>query len=81
MAQVRIYHNAACLKCDVLKKRMMMVGPMVFCKDCLRTEFLNNGLVSVNEREQEVVDTKSKKYIYWIQKYKDQCLNPEPDYD
>ncbi len=64
MAKVYVYHNTNCLCCNKCEEVMVKIGPMVFCNDCFKMEFVDKG-VKIEE-----IDTHSKIYSHWINKYK-----------
>lgn len=61
MKTARTYHNATCLKCGHCFPGMIMIGPMVFDKDCYIDEFGEN--LEVNPQ--------SEKYQKWLKKHKE----------
>ena len=61
-------YNYACLKCDAIDDEMTKVGPMVFCNNCFKVEF-----VDTDEWTQEKgweIDPKGETYKDWLVSYK-----------
>ncbi len=80
MAKVASIYNSQCLKCDILKKEMIKVGPMVFCPKCFEDEFVQNG--SYNTKTGEI-NTKNKDYQAWLEvyiKFVEKIIKEDNDY-
>jgi hypothetical protein len=66
MSAIRTYHNASCLKCEKVRKEMIMVGPMIFCSPCFEEEFKNEIVLADFS-----VNSTNPRYKEWLKKYKD----------
>lgn len=66
MIKVANIYNSKCLCCSDLEKEMVKVGPMVFCPECFKLEFIDKGVYNTKTSE---IATNSQEYKGWLEAY------------
>lgn len=56
----RMYHNADCIKCSKLEKEMVIVGALIFCRECFISTFSTEDPI---KNEYDI-------YLKYLEKYK-----------
>jgi hypothetical protein len=64
MPKIHVYENAKCLRCNSVKRKMILVGPMCFCAYCAHEEFSSDVLK--NE-----IKSSDPRYKHWLKIYKE----------
>lgn len=67
MPIVAIIYNTKCLCCSDLEHEMVKVGPMTFCAECFKIEFIDQR--AYNDKTTKVDSTNSR-YKGWLDTYK-----------
>ena len=64
MPTIAVWNNASCLKCTIVEKEMVKIGPFVMCKKCFTFEFKNDSPI-----DPESNTKRTRKYKEWRDEY------------